>query len=166
MFSKSKVDEAAAAPKVPEPPPASIIRSDLKVTGDFECAGEVQVEGTVEGSVKGKKVVVTPTAMVKGTISADNAIISGGVNGEIKAQNVTLTKTARVTGNVIHDVLSIEPGATVDGHYKRAEKKVEPVAAPPAPLSASNLDGLRAPTAGDPTFGSEIIGPQLKRFAR
>lgn len=125
MFSKSKkvsggdVDQKTA----PKPSPPSIISADLKIIGDLSSKGEIQVDGTVDGDIRTKTLLVGETAQIKGEIVAESVFIHGSVNGQIKAQDVTLSKTAHMVGDILHENLSIETGAFLEGHCKRLVQK-------------------------------------------
>ena len=56
------------------------------------------------------------------TIVGDTVRVYGRFTGQIKARAVTLGKSARVVGNILHEKLSIENGAFLDGHCKRMSK--------------------------------------------
>jgi len=130
MFNKSSdtQDTPSAEPAVPTQEPAkspgmpSIISADLRVVGDLHCAGDIQVEGKVEGDIKSKSVTVGESAQVKGGIHADSVRVSGAVKGQIEANSVTLAKTAKVKGDVVHKTLSIEAGAQLEGNCRRLEE--------------------------------------------
>jgi cytoskeletal protein CcmA (bactofilin family) len=104
--------------------PRSVVAEGLDIKGELASAGEIRIDGSVEGSLKAPCITVGPTGAIKGNIDADLATIEGTVNGEIKAKAVILAHTARVTGDVYHVKLRIQPGATVDGRYQ----PLEPVA--------------------------------------
>ncbi len=99
----------------------SIISADLKVIGDLHCAGDIQIEGTVEGDIKSQTVTVGEGALVSGSVYGQTVRVSGNVKGQIEAQSVTLAKTAQVTGDVIHETLSIEAGAQLEGMCRRLQ---------------------------------------------
>jgi cytoskeletal protein CcmA (bactofilin family) len=99
----------------------SIISADLKVIGDLHCAGDIQIEGTVEGDIKSQTVTVGEGAHVTGSVYGQTVRVSGNVNGQIEAQAVTLAKTAEVSGDVVHETLSIEAGAQLEGMCKRLQ---------------------------------------------
>ncbi len=103
-----------AKPAVP-----SIISADLKMTGDLNSDGEIQVDGTIVGDIRTKSLLIGKTAEIKGEIIADNVRVHGNVNGQIKARAVTLAKTAHVIGDILHEDLSIETGAFLEGLCKR-----------------------------------------------
>lgn len=120
MFSKTeraKGGEASANRAVP-----SIISSNLNVVGNLKTEGEIQVDGTVEGNVTGRALVIGERARVVGEIVADDVVVHGNTEGRIRARRVQLTKTAKVIGDILHESLSIEAGAYVEGHLKRLEK--------------------------------------------
>ena len=114
MFSKT--DRTGSENTIP-----SIIGSSMKVSGDLESEGAVQIEGTVHGDMRCAEVTVGRDAHVQGHIYADVANIHGTVNGEIRATKAVLSSTARVVGNIIHEELSIESGANVEGQMMRRD---------------------------------------------
>lgn len=129
MFSKVKKQApSTAAPKTttpPAPPPAppSIISADLIITGNLESAGEVQVDGRVNGDICAKDLLVGNTADIHGEITADSLRVHGRVTGQIKAKHVFLAKTSHVVGDILHEFLSIEEGAFLEGLCRRLESK-------------------------------------------
>ena len=121
MFSKNERTkgggDAAANRSVP-----SIISTNLNVIGNLKTEGEIQVDGTVEGDVTGRKLVIGERARVVGEIVADDVVVHGNTEGRIRARRVQLAKTSKVIGDILHESLSIESGAYVEGQLKRLEK--------------------------------------------
>ena len=100
MFSKSKINDPApksdadtsstaapsssapAAPKQSEfkasapkaKPPASVLSSDLHITGNLKTTGDIQVEGTVEGDIRAHLLTIGETATIKGEVIAAASI--------------------------------------------------------------------------------------------
>lgn len=99
----------------------SLISADLKVVGNLISAGDLQIDGDVEGDVQSRSVTVGEAARIKGQITADAVRISGTLDGEVKAASVTIAKTAKVKGDLYHRTLSIEAGATIEGQVRRME---------------------------------------------
>ena len=107
--------------------PPSIIGADLKIVGDLNSNGEIQIDGAVDGDIRTKSLLVGENAKIKGEIVADSVFICGTVNGLIKSRSVNLTKTAYVVGDILHEDLAIETGAFLEGRCKRVvEKKEQP----------------------------------------
>ncbi len=168
MFNKGNETQGtpSAEPTAPAREPAkspgmpSIISADLRVVGDLHCAGDIQVEGKVEGDIKSKSVTVGEGAQVKGCIQAEAVRVSGAVKGQIEATSVTLAKTAKVKGDLLHKTLSIEAGAQLEGNCRRLEEdkkaageakatdlKPAPIEAPGASARAGNSNPAN-PAAG------------------
>ncbi len=121
MFSKSK-KEPGNKPAVQvsrKPAATSIIGADLRIVGDLSSEGEVQVDGSIDGDIRTKVLLIGESATVKGEIVGDTIRVYGKVDGQIKARAVILAKSARVFGNILHENLSVEEGAFLDGHCKR-----------------------------------------------
>jgi cytoskeletal protein CcmA (bactofilin family) len=116
MFSKNKKPSTVAAP--PPAPAPSIVSADMRVVGDISSQGEVQIDGTVEGDVRAKSVLIGESADIKGEVLADLVQIHGHVNGLIKSRSVHLARTAHVVGDILHESMSIENGAFLEGHCK------------------------------------------------
>lgn len=164
MFSKSKINEptpnpeAAKKPAAPEPqkesaapttpgefkaaapkakPPASVLSSDLHVTGNLKTTGDIQVEGTVEGDIRAHLLTVGEGATIKGEVIADDVVVNGRIVGRVRGLKVRLTATARVEGDIIHKTIAIESGAHFEGSVQRQDD----------PLNAGSKPSAAAPKA-------------------
>jgi cytoskeletal protein CcmA (bactofilin family) len=144
MFSKSRINEPGpkkvqdtAAPESPAPrpaesgmtqstapkakPPASVISSDLTITGDLKTTGDIVVEGVVEGDIRAHLLTVGEGATIRGEIVADDVVINGRIVGRVRGLKVRLTSSARVEGDIIHKTIAIESGAHFEGSVQRQE---------------------------------------------
>ncbi|WP_170564497.1 bactofilin family protein [Ruegeria atlantica] len=150
MFSKSKINEPAsnapeaakpaapATPAAPAPaetkastapkpkPPASVLSSDLHITGNLKTSGDIQVEGTVEGDIRAHLLTIGETATIKGEVTADDVVINGRIVGRVRGLKVRLTSTARVEGDIIHKTIAIESGAHFEGSVQRQDDPLNP----------------------------------------
>lgn len=163
MFSKSKINEPAQKPseaktatsetrqaqsdsgagefKTQAPkakPPASVLSSDLHVTGNLKTTGDIQVEGTIEGDIRAHLLTIGEGATVKGEVIADDVVINGRIVGRVRGLKVRLTSTARVEGDIIHKTIAIESGAHFEGSVQRQDD----------PLSAGKSGGKPAQAQG------------------
>jgi cytoskeletal protein CcmA (bactofilin family) len=144
MFSKSKINEPGPrsddAPKpAPAPaassqgsqeyrspapkakPPASVLSSDLHITGNIKTTGDIQVEGTVEGDIRAHLLTIGESATIKGEVIADDVVVNGRIVGRVRGLKVRLTATARVEGDIIHKTIAIESGAHFEGSVQRQD---------------------------------------------
>lgn len=99
-----------------------MIAGNMCVLGNIISDGLLDIDGQVDGNVRGHIVTVRPNGRIQGDVIAEDVHIHGQVNGLIKARNVTLYATAQVNGTVIHESLTVEDGASVDGKMKRMEQ--------------------------------------------
>ena len=149
MFSKSD-DKSRADPKGPGEPfhrPSgsavpSLISADLKVVGNLDSDGDLQIDGQVKGDVKSRSVTVGEGAIVTGSITADTLRVSGAIDGTISGTSVTIAKIGKVKGDIVHETLSIEAGATIEGQVRRLDSEkpyggVKAVAAGPSEAGAA-----------------------------
>ncbi|MBT3552731.1 MAG: polymer-forming cytoskeletal protein [Rhodospirillaceae bacterium] len=121
MFSKGSKEIASTPPAPKTPAPPSLLSTDLKITGDLVSQGELQVDGQIDGDIHTDVLIVGETAQINGEITADSVRVHGYVTGQIKARSVSLAKSAHVLGDILHENLSIEQGAFLEGHCRRIE---------------------------------------------
>lgn len=127
----------------------SIVSSDLRITGDINSEGEVQVDGVIEGDIRANVLLVGETATIKGDIFCDCVHVHGTVNGQIKARAVDLAKTAHVTGDILHEDLSIEAGAFLEGMCKRIPVKKDDSEGKINFIAKDSVKSLGAPGVSD-----------------
>lgn len=96
----------------------SIISKALKITGQLESTEAVQIDGEVDGDIRAASVKVGGNAKVKGTVYGEVVELAGRVEGKIEAKKVVLTHTAHMAGDVIHQDITIESGAYINGHCR------------------------------------------------
>ena len=113
----------------------SVISKALKITGQLESTENIQIDGEVEGDVRGVCVKVGQGAKVKGTVSGDEVELAGTVDGKIEAKKVLLTGTAHMSGDVVHQDIRIESGAFIDGHCRPESSNAKPAQATFKPVA-------------------------------
>lgn len=121
----------------------SLISSDVVIRGSVEAQGEVQFDGTLEGDVQAKGLVIGEGAMIKGEVVADHVKVSGNVDGAIRADKVELAASAVVKGDILHTSLSIESGARLDGNCRYSENPKSDKGAAPAKKAVRSVSSPR-----------------------
>jgi cytoskeletal protein CcmA (bactofilin family) len=116
-------------------PMTSVISKALKITGQLESSEDIQIDGQIDGDVRGVFVKVGSNAKVKGTVYGDQVELAGTVEGKIEAKKVVLAATAHMSGDVVHQDIRIESGAFIDGHCKPDFGKTDAKSAAPKPAS-------------------------------
>lgn len=99
----------------------SFIGAEVIVSGDIATEARLHVDGKIEGDVRCATLSQGETGTIAGNIVTEEARLAGLVDGTVTAQRLTLGPTARITGDVSYEVLSIEPGARIDGRFARRE---------------------------------------------
>ncbi len=151
MFSKA---DQGTGGKSTEPPRLSgaagvpsILSSDLTITGDLIGAGDIQIDGTVIGDIKGRTLTLSQTAKVEGSLSATEVRLNGSFKGRISADNITLGKGAKVSGEIAQNSMTIELGADFEGSVRRlgagkADVAGDSAAAPAGARRAAQEDAM------------------------
>jgi cytoskeletal protein CcmA (bactofilin family) len=99
----------------------SIIGSDMSITGNLESAGEIQIDGEVQGDVNAGRIVIGEQANVTGSLIANEVVVRGNVQGSIRGNSVTFQAASRIEGDVFHKTLAIEQGAYFEGKSRRSD---------------------------------------------
>ena len=191
MFSKSRINEpgpkaatpsADAAQPAPEPTPsflrqtnteaaptqstkgktaASVLASDLTITGNITTTGDVVVEGIVDGDIRAHLLTVGETATIRGEIVADDIVINGRVIGRVRGLKVRLTSSAQVEGDIIHKTIAIESGAHFEGSVQRQDDPLQTNRGQDSTAAAPAQSSTPAPSNPTPAApkqqGSEAV---------
>ncbi|HLD31718.1 MAG TPA: polymer-forming cytoskeletal protein [Patescibacteria group bacterium] len=95
----------------------TIVGPSVKVEGDFVSEGNIVVKGIVCGNVQTSRVLkVEDGARIYANVKANSALIAGGVKGNVRVDDdLELASTAKIQGDVACRVLSVSPGALIQG---------------------------------------------------
>jgi cytoskeletal protein CcmA (bactofilin family) len=137
MFTKPKANAASDRAAGRRGPP-SIVAADMRVLGNLESDGDVQIDGRVDGDLRIRSVTIGEGATVNGAVFGETIVVAGSVNGEIRGQSVMLSATAKVVGDIHHNSLAIDAGAFLQGLCKRMTEGAEDGATPAATSGGGN----------------------------
>ena len=109
------------ADQTPEPqrrlsgsPTRALIDACLKINGDLETEGEVQVDRKINGNIRCAHLTVGRGATI-GDITADEVVVRGTVTGVIRGNRVILQDGAHVESEIFQNKLTIDEGACFKG---------------------------------------------------
>lgn len=125
----------------------TIVAQDMRIEGDLQSSGDLQVDGTISGNVSSFVILIGETGHVSGDITADRVCVRGRVDGAIRGREVTLKGGATVMGDITHESLEVARGAIFEGMVKtpgaaaRAGQK-------PVQVLADNIAKLPAAAGG------------------
>jgi cytoskeletal protein CcmA (bactofilin family) len=130
----------------------SVIGSDITIKGDVSATADLHIDGRVEGDIQCASLVQGEASTVQGKIEAETARLAGVVKGSISARELVVLQTARIEGDVHYEALTIEQGASVEGHFGMRGKKDAAKAAvrePAKKIGFTADEPLTAPNQGE-----------------
>ena len=140
----------AAARKPARGSAPSILSADAVITGTITCAGDMQIDGRVEGDVRSVSLVIGEKAEILGEIFAEEVVIRGRVIGRIRARKVQLCATSHVEGDILHEAFAVESGAFFEGNCRHSDN----------PLGEGVGEAMQKPrAAAAPAAPSALFAP-------
>lgn len=118
--NKSPQKNLKTNPKSTSSIPVTYITESTTITADMSSENDVRIAGKVKGKIESrKKIIITETGNVTGSISSPSADISGTIDGDIDATNsLVLRATAKVDGELTTGKIKIEEGAQIKGSFQ------------------------------------------------
>lgn len=93
-----------------------IVGEGVLAKGTFQVPGRAIVNGTLEGELVAKDIVIGPTGRGVGKFTAETGDIRGEVHETIiTTKSLVVRSTGRITGNVMYREIEIEKGGNVQG---------------------------------------------------
>ena len=136
----------------------SIISADLTVNGTLTSAGDVQIDGCVEGDVHSAGLVIGEKALIRGEIVAEDVTVRGRVDGSIRARKVLLCSSCHVEGNILHEAFAVEAGAFFEGNCRHSDNPLSDEAARPKNAeSKQNVVATSTPPRPDLTASVQPV---------
>lgn len=144
MFNKKK--EAAVTPiSRPQERVNSVLGRDIAWKGDLRGKGGVRIEGTLEGeiAIRGLVVIGETGRVTCDLLKAENVIVAGKVQGKIITHKLEIRATGRVWGDVTTMTFTTEEGAYLRGQITM-EEKIDLEFIDPALESSESEEGIVA----------------------
>jgi cytoskeletal protein CcmA (bactofilin family) len=140
MFSRKEAPaqstRGAAAPSgkgnMPAPPPReiparpSIISEGTIIFGGIKTAGDIQIDGRIEGDLYAASATLGSSAVLNGNLFAQSADVRGRVEGDCFAHHLKLASGGHINGNLACRTFEVEHGAKLEGTCRHPE---DPLAA-------------------------------------
>ena len=101
---------------------ASLIDSDMRITGSVTSVGDIILAGSVEGEIKCRNLFVEDQAILTGTIEAEETVVSGQVNGQVNAETLRITNTGVFDGVIKARGIEVESGAHVTAKFRKRRR--------------------------------------------
>ena len=112
----------------------TLISSETTITGDIAFTGQLDIEGTVNGSVQaasGDAVLrVVSGGRVAGEIKVPHATVNGKVEGDVhSSERLILSEQAVIDGDVYYNLIEMAAGAKVNGGLRHSSNVADDLAA-------------------------------------
>ena len=119
----------------------TVLGAGLVWQGSLSGSGGVRIEGTFEGQIalKGLLVIGETGKVTCEHVRAASVIVAGAVKGNISAQKVEIRSTGRVWGDIVTTAFATEEGAFLRGQIRMEDAVdlgLDPAPAPLAPADA------------------------------
>jgi len=125
IFSRKK-DTAIFTPERLQARVSSVLGPGIHWIGDLHGTGGVRIEGTLQGEIviKGLVVIGETGKVICPELKAETVVVAGTVQGNITCQKLEIRSTGRVWGDVVAVNFSSEDGAFLRGQM-RMEERIE-----------------------------------------
>ncbi len=110
----------------------AIISAGVVITGNVVCEGDLQINGRVEGDVRGATVFVDHGGAIDGAVEADRLRVCGSVNGTIAVNDLAVESGGVVSGETSYERMKVASGGVIEGTFSH-RRSTQP-AADDAPL--------------------------------
>ncbi len=105
----------------------SFLGIDSNFKGELNVKGTLRVDGMVDGQLDADYVILSESAVVKGTIRAKKIIVGGKIDGSVRAQElIEIKSNGKILGDIFTQKLAISEGGEFNGkvEMKKEESKV------------------------------------------
>lgn len=125
IFSR-KNDSAIFTPERLQARVSTVLGPGIHWIGDLHGTGGVRIEGTMQGLIviKGLVVIGETGKVICPELKAETVVVAGTVQGNITCQKLEIRSTGRVWGDVVAVSFSSEDGAFLRGQM-RMEEQIE-----------------------------------------
>jgi cytoskeletal protein CcmA (bactofilin family) len=100
----------------------SIISEGSCFNGDLQFPGALHLNGTLKGSAKVDRLIISKSGNFDGSIEADSVTISGTVKGEIICRSLIIRADSKIRAKIFYEEIEVQRGSIVHGLITRVRK--------------------------------------------
>ncbi|MDH4982754.1 polymer-forming cytoskeletal protein [Hyphomicrobium sp. D-2] len=108
-----------------------LIQRAVTIIGSLTLDGQITIEGTVDGEVRCRELIIIERGDVGGIVVADRVVVRGECSGTIYTNELVLCAGCHVEGHIYHRKLVLEEGCYFEGKSRRHP---DPFSLAPEPL--------------------------------
>ena len=120
---------------------ASVIGSEMQINGNIKCQGTLILKGTVKGNIECDEISVSSEGVLKGSVKAQDSVISGKFEGDIYSDTISIESSANIKGNIYYNNFQAEPGAKLEIELNIGLEKIKKEKKPNLAKSLKSLKG-------------------------
>ena len=108
-----------------KPNSALIIGEGATINGTIKENNEISIQGSVEGDIECKNLMVGKSGTLKGKIKTDSLSVEGNIEGELTVKGLLkLMSSGTVSGKITYGSLQIHEGGKLMGELDYKDKNV------------------------------------------
>lgn len=98
----------------------SLVSADAVWTGKLQCAGDVRIEGRVEGEIETNATLyVVAQAHINGTVRARNVMLAGEIEGQLRCEDrLEILPGGSARGEIDTGALVVHEGAFIESKFQ------------------------------------------------
>ena len=86
------------------------ITQDSHFKGSYSGLGDLELNGSFEGTLKVKNLHVKKSGVFVGFVTADNIVVEGDINADIQTENLHLKSSGTINGEIAYRNIIIDSG--------------------------------------------------------
>lgn len=135
----------------------SIVSRGLTIEGNLSGDDDIRVDGTVNGDISSRTLIVSQGAKVTGSVTAEMIELLGHIGGELNGKTVRIAGTGQLDGDINYESLSVESGAVVNGQLRHGAGK-QAARGAAASNQAKSGNGMAKPDEPKPDAKTDTKG--------
>ena len=108
------LETATPASQLLAPERSSLVSTGAIIQGDITSPGTVHINGSLQGNVCARKMVIGRTGSLTGNCRAQDVAIAGEMSGELLCGELRIFETGRLDGTINCGRMSVSAGARID----------------------------------------------------
>ena len=86
------------------------IKQDSHFKGSYTGLGDLELNGSFEGTLKVKNLHVKKSGVFVGFVTADSIVVEGDINADIQTENLYLKSSGTINGEIAYRNIIIDSG--------------------------------------------------------
>ncbi len=99
-----------------------VVGEGVKLSGNFVVPNTASIAGTIDGDLAAREILIGPSGVVKGKVTADLVDVRGEVHESVTSnKGLFVRSTGKVSGSVRYAEIEIEKGGDLQGNLSKID---------------------------------------------